>query len=275
MKQFTISPLLPSGGELTGYLHDPDDEFIFRGKRPAVLIFPGGGYQKLAGREMDPVAFEFYAAGFNTFFLKYSIHGESHPEPLGIEPLSQASEAILRIRANADAWNTRENQVAVLGFSAGGHLAGSCAVLWDLPELKKLIDTKGGKNRPDAAILGYAVTVTGEYAHTDSIQNLVGNLGEAREELFNLPGHVTADTPPCFLWSTVEDELVPVENTLLFANALQKHHIYYELHLYTHGRHGLTLGMMETNESHPHLASWVRLCKEWLGDLFDFPVSML
>ncbi|MDE7333101.1 MAG: alpha/beta hydrolase [Lachnospiraceae bacterium] len=274
MKQFTISPLLPSGGELTGYLHDPDDEFIFRGKRPAILIFPGGGYQRLAGREMDPVAFEFYAAGFNTFFLKYSIHGEDHPEPLGIEPLSQASEAILRIRANGDAWNTRESQVAVLGFSAGGHLAGSCAVLWDLPELKELIDTKGGKNRPDAAILGYSVTVTGEYAHTDSIRNLVGNLGDANEELFNLPGHVTPDTPPCFLWSTVEDELVPVENTLLFANALQKHHISYELHLYTHGRHGLTLGMMETNESHPHLASWVRLCKEWLGDLFEFPVSV-
>lgn len=274
MKQFTISPLLSGGGELTGYLHDPDDEFIFRGKRPAVLIFPGGGYQKLAGREMDPVAFEFYTAGFNAFFLKYSICGEDHPEPLGIEPLSQASEAILRIRANADAWNTREDQVAVLGFSAGGHLAGSCAVLWDLPELAERIGCRDGKNRPDAAILCYSVTVTGTYAHTDSIRNLVGNLGGVTEELFNLPAHVTPKTPPCFLWSTVEDELVPVENTLLFANALQKHRVPYELHLYTHGRHGLTLGMMETNESHPHLASWVRLCKEWLGELFDFHVSI-
>ena len=274
MKQIVISPLLSSGGELTGYLHDPDDEFIFRGKRPAILIFPGGGYQKLSGREMDPVAFEFYAAGFHTFFLKYSIRGEKHLEPLGIEPLAQASEAILRIRANADAWNIRKNQIAVLGFSAGGHLAGSCGVLWNMPELKTVIDTKNGLNRPDAVIMGYSVTTAGEYAHIDSIKNLVGNLGDARKELFDLPSHVTSDTPPCFLWSTVEDELVPVENTLLFANALQKHHVSYELHVYTHGRHGLTLGMMETNESHPHLASWVRLCKEWLEDLFDFPVSI-
>lgn len=278
MRTIEIPQLLPSGGRLTGYLHEPDDFFIHRGRRPAVVVIPGGGYQKLAERETDPVAFEFFSAGFNTFILRYSIRDENHPEPLGLDPLAQASKALVTIRNNAAEWNTRENQVAVLGFSAGGHLAASCATLWDLPELQELVDTEGARARPDAAVLCYAVTVAGEYAHESSIANLVRNL--AGEEvmdptLFDLTKHVKRNTPPCFIWSTVSDELVPVENSLLFAQSLQTWNIPYELHLYPSGRHGLTLGMMETNESHPHLASWVRLCKEWLGDLFRFPISIV
>ena len=90
---------------------------------------------------------------------------------------------------------------------------------------------------------------------------------------FHLLYHIDSHTPPTFLWTTVEDELVPVENTLMFAQGLQKNGVSYELHIYPHGRHGLTLGKMETNEDHPHLATWVNLSKMWLSELFEFKIS--
>lgn len=271
MKVIQIPELTPKGGKLTAYLHDPDDEYIFRGIRPAILILPGGGYQKLAGREKDPVAFEYFAEGFNTFVLEYSIQ-EYAPglEPLGLQPLKEASEAIIRIRENGLSWNTNPNQIAVLGFSAGGHLAASCATLWDCDELKAEFDTKGGMNRPDAVILCYAVTLTGKFGHAISMRNLAG---EGDPSLYNVVEHIGKHTPPAFLWTTVEDELVPVENTLMFAQGLQKNGIPYELHIYPHGRHGLTLGKLETNEDHPHLATWVDLSKMWLSELFEFSIS--
>ncbi len=256
---------------MIGYLHDPDDFYIHRGIRPAILVMPGGGYRKLSGREKDPVAFEYFAEGFNTFILEYSV-GDYEPgkEPLGLQPLKEASAALMEIRHNAIAWNTNPGQVAVLGFSAGGHLAASCATLWNLPKLQQELGALHGENRPDAAILCYAVTLTGKFAHEGSIRNLAG---DGDQSLFNVAGHVGSHTPPVFLWSTVEDELVPVENSLFFAQRLQEHHIPYELHLYTHGRHGLSLGKRETNEDHPHLATWEMLSVQWLSSLFRFPTS--
>lgn len=271
MKKVYIPQLTPHGGTLTGYLHDPDDIYIFRGIRPGILVIPGGGYQKLAGREKDPVAFEYFAEGFNTFVLEYSIQ-EYAPglEPLGLKPLKEASAAIIAIRENAADWNTNPNQIAALGFSAGGHLAASCATLWDCEELKKEFDTRGGMNRPDAAILCYAVTLTGEFGHEGSARNLAG---DGDPSFYNLVNHIGSHTPPVFLWTTVTDELVPPENTLMFAQGLQANHIPYELHMYPYGRHGLTLGKMETNEDHPHLATWVGLSKMWLSELFGFSIS--
>lgn len=271
MKTIRIAGLTPKGGSMTAYLHDPDDIYIFRGIRPAILILPGGGYQKLAGREKDPVAFEYFAEGFNTFVLEYSVQQyHSGLEPLGLQPLKEASAALIMIREQAEQWNTNPNQIAVLGFSAGGHLAASCATLWNCEELKREFDIKNGMNRPNAAILCYAVTLTGSYTHRDSIRNLAG---DGDDSLYNVTEHIGIHTPPVFLWTTAEDELVPAENTLQFAQRLQSYHIPYELHIYPHGRHGLTLGKMETNEDHPHLATWVKLSKMWLSELFDFPIS--
>lgn len=271
MQKIVQSPLCTLGGALTAYLHDADDELVWRGARPGVLVIPGGGYRRLVSREADPVAFEFFAAGFNTFILEYSVFASENNPPLGLAPLIQASHALLYIRKMSPAWNTAPHQIAVLGFSAGGHLAGSCAVLWNAPQLLARMDTKGGANRPDAAVLCYPATLASGAHHHPSIRQLCG---DGDPLLFDLPSHVGGHVPPVFLWSTVEDELVPCENTLSMALRLQQHHIPYELHLYTHGRHGLTLGRAETGETHPHLASWVHLCKEWLGDLFNFAVSV-
>lgn len=272
MQKKIHSPLCASGGTLTAYLHEPDSACLRRGVRPGVLVIPGGGYQQVVKREADPVAFEFFAAGFNVFLLDYTVFKpDSGAKPLWLVPLMQASHAIMHIRSMARVWNTAPDKIAVLGFSAGGHLAGCCATLWNAPELLAVMDTRGGMNRPDAAVLCYPVTLTGENGHRDCIARLCGDEPSA---LFNLPSHITPSTPPMFLWATAEDELVPCENTLAMACELQKHRVAFELHIYTHGRHGLTLAKAETGEEHPHLASWVTLCKQWLGDLFAFAVSV-
>lgn len=272
MKQIEIVPLTSQGGKLSGFLHDFDLSDVPRGPRPAVLIIPGGGYRKLVTREREPVAFEFFTAGFHAFLLDYMVQDDQHSKPVGLMPLKQALRAVELIRENAGNWNINPRQVAVLGFSAGGHLAGSCAVLWDHPGLLESVGEDVRRCRPDAAVLCYPVTLTTKpYLHLGSIRSLAG---EGDYSLFNLPPQVNRETPPCFLWSTVEDERVSVQNTLAFAQALQDNDVPYELHLYTRGRHGLALGRAESGEIHPHLSSWVRLCKEWLGELFSFAVSI-
>ena len=271
MKQIHITPLAAGDGGLTGFLHDP--EAVPRGPRPAVLICPGGGYRKFVTREAEPVALSFLSAGFNAFFVEYTLCSEAHPDPVGLAPLAQAARALRLIRDHAGEWGVREDQVAVLGFSAGGHLAGSCALLWDEPRLEELLgEPADRRNRPDAAVLCYPVVLTvGPHIHQNTVRSLAP---EAEAPFFDLPRRVRGDTPPCFLWSTVADERVPPENLLELAAALQKNQVPYELHLYTWGRHGLTLGTAETGEEEPHLATWVPLCKQWLGRIFDFPVSL-
>ena len=148
MRRIDIAPLTPEGGSLTGYLHDPDNAYIHRGPRPALLVIPGGGYRKLVEHEGDPVAWEFFTAGFHTFVLTYSIWREDSPAPLGWTPLAQAAQALRLIRAHASEWDVHPRRVAVMGFSAGGHLAGSCAVLWDRPELRDRLGAADEENRP-------------------------------------------------------------------------------------------------------------------------------
>lgn len=270
MQKVVKDPLCREGGTLTAYLHDFDTGDITRGPRPGILVIPGGGYRRCVEREADPVAFEFFSAGFNTFVLQYSVTEQENTAPLGLVPLIQASQALLSIRENAEEWNTAPHKLAVLGFSAGGHLAGACAVLWDAPELLARMDRQG-ENRPDAAVLCYPVTLVGKKSHRASLERLSGK-EDAR--FFDLPAHVKKDTPPMFLWTTQEDEVVPCENTLEMAMRLQACGVPCELHIYTRGCHGLTLGKSETGQVQPHLASWVRLCKEWLGERFDFVPSV-
>ena len=206
MRRIDLAPLTPEGGSLVGYLHDPDNSYIHRSPRPAILVIPGGGYRKLVEHEGDPVAWEFFTAGFHTFILSYSLWNAEAPEPLGWTPLAQASQALRLIREHAAEWDVRPDRVAVMGFSAGGNLAGSCAVLWDRSELKARLGAADGRNRPDAAVLAYPATLMlGPYVHQSSRRCLVG---EGDPAPFDLPSQVRADTPPCFVWSTMADDHV-------------------------------------------------------------------
>lgn len=244
------------------------DTYILNGsrRRGAILICPGGGYGSTSPREAEPIAVKFNEAGFHTFVLYYRVKPRKH-----LYPLMDLSRAMCIIRENADAWNIDPDKIAVCGFSAGGHLAASLGVHWDKPYLYNVQGITRGMNKPNALILCYPVISSGKFAQAGSFKNLLGS--ESDQSLLDemsLECQVSEKTPPTFIWHTFDDNVVPVENSLLFATALRKNGIPFELHIYTQGPHGLSLATEETDTgtmgTYPHVATWVKLCTEWLID---------
>lgn len=223
--------------------------------RGAVLICPGGGYTKRAPHEAEPVARRFNQAGIHAFVLQYRVAPHRHPAPL-----LDAARALRLIRARAAEWRIDPACIAVLGFSAGGHLAASLGVHFDLDELETGDELDRVSARPDALILCYPVISAGRFGHQGSFRNLLGpEAPETRWTQMSLERHVGPGTPPTFLWHTYADGGVPVENSLLFAKALRSAGTPFELHIYPEGKHGLGLA-----PDHPHVATWMPLCIQWL-----------
>ncbi|MDD4850834.1 MAG: alpha/beta hydrolase, partial [Gemmiger sp.] len=164
------------------------------------------------------------------------------------------------------------NKIAVCGFSAGGHLAASSALLWDVPQIQQAAPAPHGEKRPNAVVLGYPVITAGPYAHADSIAHIAGD-DPALRALFSLENQVSAGAPPFFVWHTVTDEAVPVQNSLLLAQALEEHDVPYELHLFAKGGHGMSTCTTEVNTPSTHNAHWLPLCLEWLGEQFEFSIE--
>lgn len=260
--------------EETGAAYDSADGFapsldvyILDGDQPRglALICPGGGYQRTTAREAEPVAMQFTSAGWHAAVLWYSVAPRRHPQPL-----LDLSRAVCILRERAEAWTIDPRKIAVCGFSAGGHLAASLGVHWNKPYLSNVSGILSGQNRPDALILCYPVITGGQFRHEGSFQNLLGDAPEpGLLEAMSLEHHVGPHTPPTFLWHTVADQAVPVENSLLFAQALRNHEIPFELHIYFEGSHGLSLATAETalpdKPPDGHVAGWMRLCLEWLA----------
>lgn len=252
---------------LTCFLHDETEAVPNRAPRPCVIVCPGGGYEFLSPREADPVALEFFAKGFQVFLLYYGVLEDAKD----LRPLRQISDTVAFVRRNAAKYNTAPDKIAVMGFSAGGHLCASLGVRWDSPELKALTGELNGLNRPDAMVLCYPVISSGEFAHRGSIDRLTGFSGKKEdEEFFSLEKNVTDKAPPAFLWHTVNDTCVPVENALLLATALQKAHVPFEMHIFPEGTHGLSMCSREVGTENKRCADWVPLCEKWLSDLFQF-----
>ncbi len=268
MKTIEIAPLHKNAGRMTGYLHDQYPQSLpGRVCRPCVLVLPGGAYQFVSERESDPIAFKFLSHGYHAFILDYSVGGEGKPA-VGLQALSEVAEALAIIRQHAEEWGIIPNQIAVCGFSAGGHLAASSGILWKDAELQ---EERGGKKpeRPDAMLLCYPVITPGEFAHRGSFDNLTGG-DERLLRYFKLEKRVDADTAPAFVWHTVEDPAVPVENSLLLADALQRAKVPFECHLFNHGGHGLSLCNEEVGTPEPRSAPWMDLAIAWLDDRFAF-----
>ena len=251
---------LIGGGKLSVYLRDAVDTMPDAMERPLVLVVPGGGYRRVSAREADPVALQFAAAGYHTALLTYGV-GENAQNYL---PLRQLAQAIALVREHAAAWHVLPEKIAVCGFSAGGHLALSGAVL-DLPGREKM-------PRPNAVILGYPVVTAGEYAHRGSFEQLSGSTDPAAWQPFGLEDKITPRTPPVFVWHTMEDQSVPVENTLLLAGALRRAGVPCEVHLFERGLHGSSISTPEVNRPSTHRHHWVELAVEWLNDTFAYSV---
>lgn len=238
--------------------------------RPMVVICPGGGYCMVSPREAEPVAMQFLAAGFNAAVLTYSVAPARYPTALG-----QLALSISHIRENAAEYHTNPDKIAVCGFSAGGHLAASLGVKWQLPFMKAVTKLENEAFRPNALILSYPVITSGEYAHEGSFVNLLDE--GATENMLaqqSLERFVTPSVPPVFMWHTWDDDTVPVENSLFFASALRAAGVSLEMHIFPHGAHGLSLANKQTSTGmdifeQPECSCWINLARDWLDRLFD------
>jgi acetyl esterase/lipase len=224
----------------------------------AVIVCPGGGYHGRAAHEGEPFARLFAEHGFVGMVLHYRVAPNRHPLPLADG--CRAVRAVRAVRHMADNLNIAPNRIALMGFSAGGHLACTVATQPDLHHDEQ--DDLAGKvsARPDRLILGYpVVSLTTKY-HAGSAQNLLGENPslEARRQLSN-ELHVTAQNPPAFLFHTADDPAVPVENSLNFAAACAAHKVPVALHVFPHGRHGVGMAAEE-----PVLRRWTELLGDWL-----------
>lgn len=206
----------------------------------SMLILPGGGYANLAEHEGTAYAEFFTRNGITAYVLKYRLgsNGYQHPIQLG-----DAARALRMVRAFARRDGLDPAKVGVIGSSAGGHLASTLATHFDAgsPNAPDPIDRES--SRPDLAILCYPVISLGRFAHTGSRRNLLGD--DPTPELVRSLSNelqITKDTPPCFMWHTVEDKTVPVENSLMFAAALRQSDVPFSLHIYEKGAHGLGFG---------------------------------
>ncbi len=268
MNCFTVSVGQPAAA-MEVYLRDKAYEFVDHSRRPCVLICPGGGYAFVADREGEPIALAFIKAGYQACVLHYSVREDESKPFLGDLPMNQAAAAIRTIRENADDWGIDSQKITVLGCSAGGHLAGSVGVFGK--NERRISNAADGLCQPNAMVLCYPVITAGPFCHDGSIYNLTGlSLGHPERDAYSLEKHISPDTCPAFLWQTVTDDCVPVENVLLMANALQRQHIPYELHVYTKGQHGLSLATGDAGQGtliDPHVATWATLAQQWLNNL--------
>lgn len=226
-----------------------------KGSGAAVVVCPGGGYGGLASHEGKDYANWLNEIGVHAFVLKYRLgsHGYRHPRML-----EDVSRAVRMVRAKGAEWMVDSKRVAVMGSSAGGHLASTLLTHFDLgrPDATDAVDRQSC--RPDLGILCYPVISLGQFTHQGSKRNLLGE--NPRPELVKALSNelqVTQDTPPTFLWHTAEDQAVPVENSLLFAEALRAAKVPFALHVFERGRHGIGLA-----NGHP----WTIALKFWLDE---------
>lgn len=231
--------------------------YLVPARQPAglVVVLPGGGYEMKAPHEAEPIARWLNRAGFSAAVVDYRVKPYHHPYPL-----LDARRAIQMVRSRAVRWGVDPEHIAILGFSAGGHLASTTGTHFEeLPEMPQdAISHLSG--RPDAMILCYPVISFGPFGHGGSMNNLLGsNPPDDLVKSLSNETQVSRQTPPAFLWHTANDEAVPVENSLLFASALSSNGVLFELHVFPDGAHGLGLA-----GDNPSVGQWTALCERWL-----------
>ena len=226
-------------------------EYAVPGSRGAVVVVPGGGYCMKADHEGAPIAEMLNQAGVSAYVLDYRVK-PCHM----LAPLADAMRAIRLVRSMG------YEKVAILGFSAGGHLTCTAATLYDAGDPDAADPLERLSSRPDAFIPCYAVVSFGAFTHRGSRESLLGQENADNWELvrkFSNELHITPDTPEAFIWHTAADQAVPVENSLNLALALSAQGVPYEMHIFPQGRHGLGLA-----EEFEDVKQWTALLQKWL-----------
>lgn len=241
----TLTVYLPEAGKSNG---------------TAVIICPGGGYRVLAAEhEGSAVAKEFTKWGVTAFVLKYRLPSDETMDNKTIGPLQDAQRAIQMVREKAKLWQVNPKQVGIMGFSAGGHLAGSAAILNDRAMIANPLKTS---LRPDFAVLVYPViSFADEFAHKGSREALLGKEPDAAQvKLFSLENQVSKKTPPIFLVHAKDDRTVKIDNSLKLMDALEKAKVKHDMYTYEKGGHGF--GMINPTSD----VEWMKYVYQWMFD---------
>lgn len=222
-----------------------------------VLVLPGGGYANRAAHEGLPVVEWLAAHGIAAGCLDYSVAPATYPTAL-----DEVLATLAAIRAGDHGPVT--GPVVVLGFSAGGHLAGLALTATE-QDLRRVADASGTRRptRPDAAVLCYPVVSMVHVPHLGSRTHLLGPLADDTQTAtaLSVERRVDSATPPVFVWHTADDAVVDVEHALGLATALSRADVPHELHVYPRGPHGLGLA-----QDAGAVAGWTAACLRWLGD---------
>jgi pectinesterase len=238
---------------------------IYKPAKPngkSVIICPGGGYTILAfDKEGTRVAEEMNRWGITAFVLKYRLPDDITNIDKSLAPLQDAQQAIRLVRQNAAAWGVNKNQIGIMGFSAGGHLAASAAT-----HFKFMADATNNDTtsvRPDFAVLIYPViSMDSSITHKGSRNNLIGkNANATQTNFFSAELQVSKETPPSFLVHASDDGAVPVENSVRYYQACIKNKVPVEMHLYQKGGHGFGMNNKTTDDN------WLDRLRNWLGKL--------
>ncbi len=281
-------------GFLETYIPNNSEEITTDKKRPTVIICPGGAFLATTDREAEPVAMRFVAQGYNAVVLRYNTYfgkkvTDRKNPPKGNDksaypqPLFDIAKAILIVRENAKNWLVDNDKLVLCGFSAGGNVVANMGVHWDDSLLKEKFKVDSKILKPNAIILGYALTdhmamkkgVSANNEQAKKFAELANQAAFGKEypsekELMEASpvNYVTEKVPPTFIWHTADDSAVYVTNSLGFASALSKYKVPYELHIFETGLHGLSLCDETTAANEKHIN---HECKQW----FDLAVNWL
>jgi len=243
----TITPYLPPSEKATG---------------AAIVICPGGGYGGLAAHEGPGYAEYLSQQGIACFVLKYRLGSKGYRHPI---MLGDAARAVRLVRSRVAEWKLDPARIGIMGSSAGGHLTTTLLTHFDAGKPNNTDVVERQSSRPDLGIVCYGVITLGEFTHQGSKKNLLGeNPDPALVENLSNEKQVSKDTPPCFVWSTLEDKAVPVENSMQFVAALRKNGVPFDFHIYEKGPHGIGLSQGKNGIAPDDVHPWAKDLLFWL-----------
>ena len=237
-------------GYLTSYVLEKYSEYASNKIRPAMVVLPGGGYWMCSQRECQPIALAYLSHGFQAFTLSYTTGNCCEDAHFPIM-LIEGCMAVAYVRMNAEKYGIDPDKVAICGFSAGGHLAASVSTMYADEAVVNALKENACYAKPSASVLCYPVITFVNSSHLGTREWATGG-DSSKDTILSPELRADKDTPIAFIWTTSEDTCVPPINSLLYASALSKNGVPFELHVYQKGPHGLALANDETSPAPGH-----------------------